>query len=629
MNAYEYIVRIKNYASNELKNIATSAGVAQRRVMSFAGSLEKVDNKSNTLLNTLGKLKTVFIAAFAGLALSGIVNQVIDARQEYEKFDAVLTNTFQSKAIGQGALAMLTDFAAKTPYQLNELTGGFIKLVNRGVYPTYEEMTKLGDLASSQGKSFDQLVEAILDAQTGEFERMKEFGIKASKSGDTVKLTFKGVTKEVANNEKAIKDAILAYGGMKGVAGSMAVISETLGGKISNLKDQFNNFLVAVGGYGSGVFGKLLDLMTKGLAFLQEKLPVIAHWFNLLWNEIKPIISAQIEFNKAIWGIDGAGDMLETFGNIMSGVLVVVGWFREGLVWLLETLKPLAPMLKIIAIFWALLNAVIAVTPVGWIVIGIVALITIIGALIKYTDGWSTSWKALKEMLSLWWQQVKADFQFGVDTIKNKFSLMVLYAKDAAEKVIGTFSNIGKAIKMAVEGDLKGAFSTVMADVKTEASQEIKKAKDEYSKNKDNYIKDTNKRYSDFIANSKKVGVTFDTNGFQKDFEKVKGSFKGLGGEKTANPKDYLNAIPGLSGNGGKKQDDANAGKNKSDKNKAGDSITGGGRGLTNITININKLQDQTVIHVSKTEEGLNGLGDKVQEILLRAVNSANQMQTT
>ena len=49
---------------------------------------------------------------------------------------------------------------------------------------------------------------------------------------------------------------------------------------------------------------------------------------------------------------------------------------------------------------------------------------------------------------------------------------------------------------------------------------------------------------------------------------------------------------------------------------------------MTTITININKLQDQTVINVDKTETGLNNLGDKVQEILLRAVNSANQMQT-
>ena len=62
------------------------------------------------------------------------------------------------------------------------MTQSYITLANRGIKPTKEEIIKLGDLASSQGKDFNQLAEAMLDAQTGEFERLKEFGIKASKS---------------------------------------------------------------------------------------------------------------------------------------------------------------------------------------------------------------------------------------------------------------------------------------------------------------------------------------------------------------------------------------------------------------------------------------------------------------
>ena len=49
---------------------------------------------------------------------------------------------------------------------------------------------------------------------------------------------------------------------------------------------------------------------------------------------------------------------------------------------------------------------------------------------------------------------------------------------------------------------------------------------------------------------------------------------------------------------------------------------------MTHITINIQKLQDDTKIYVDSTEKGLNNLGEKVQEMILRAVNSVNQMQT-
>jgi hypothetical protein len=73
-------------------------------------------------------------------------------------------------------------------------------------------------------------------------------------------------------------------------------------------------------------------------------------------------------------------------------------------------------------------------------------------------------------------------------------------------------------------------------------------------------------------------------------------------------------------------------GKDKKDKDKAnakkGDSIVSGGSKMTHITINIEKLQDDTKIYVSNVEKGINQLGDKVQEAILRAVNSVNQMQT-
>ena len=49
---------------------------------------------------------------------------------------------------------------------------------------------------------------------------------------------------------------------------------------------------------------------------------------------------------------------------------------------------------------------------------------------------------------------------------------------------------------------------------------------------------------------------------------------------------------------------------------------------MTTITVNINKLQDHTIINVDKTETGINNLGEKIQEVMLRAVNSVNQMQT-
>ena len=633
MNAYEFIVKMKDYASSQLKNVANSVGVASRKAKDFIKDLGNVEKESKKVAGGLGTLKSAFIGLFAVATLQSFVGKVVEARAEFEKFDAVLTNTFQSKEIGSGALAMLTEFAAKTPYQLNELTGGFIKLVNRGIYPTMEEMTKMGDLASSQGKSFDQLVEALMDAQTGEFERMKEFGIKASKSGDTVKLTFKGVTKEVKNNEKAIKDAVIAYGAMTGVAGAMEAVSKTLGGRLSNLADDFWNFLVAVGGFGGGVIGDVLTILSNGLVFLKSHLPQIAQFFTLLWAIFTPLVTSIKEFFKVaiegVFGITDSASALTMFGNVMSGILVVVDIFSTGISTLLNWLQPFAPLLLTTAAAWGVLNLIMWLNPVGIITLNIISLIAIIGIIMKYTNGWGESWIALKKVFEIVWEQIKLSFNHGVQTFKNGFSLIILHAQDAAQNIVGIFSKVGDAIKMAMDGDFSGAFSKITEKVKTSASDEIKaKLQDQKNLNSE-YIKQSATNASEIKKTASKISVNLDTEGASKDWNKTMNSLKGAKGEKTGNPIDYFNAIPGLNGLG-KQKDDATGTGTGADKKgkKKGDGITDGGNKLTNITININKLQDQTIINVDKTETGLSNLGDKVQEILLRAANSALQMQT-
>ena len=133
MNAYTFIIKMKDYASSGLRNIAQSVGATSRQV-------DRVNTSSANLSGTLRGLKNLVAAAFATGIIFSFTNKVIDARSEYEKFQAVLTNTFQSADVGDGALNMLTDFAAKTPFQLNELTGAFVKLVNRGFNPTKNEL---------------------------------------------------------------------------------------------------------------------------------------------------------------------------------------------------------------------------------------------------------------------------------------------------------------------------------------------------------------------------------------------------------------------------------------------------------------------------------------------------------
>jgi hypothetical protein len=213
----------------------------------------KFEKISSSALSSLG-------AAFSVGAVLSFGKAIIDTTAQFQKMEAVLTNTLGSNSAAKVAMDQIVEFASKTPFQVDELTGAFVKLANRGFTPTIREMTALGDLASSTGKSFDQLAEATLDAMTGEFERLKEFGIKAKAEGDNVAFTFKGVTTEVEKTDSAIQAYILSLGETEGVSGSMAAISETVGGKISNLQDNFTQLQLTLGSSSSGLIAGVLDL---------------------------------------------------------------------------------------------------------------------------------------------------------------------------------------------------------------------------------------------------------------------------------------------------------------------------------------------------------------------------------
>lgn len=225
------------------------------------GNVNKLNQQFDNLYKGgITRIRNGIIAAFAIDKLLDFGKEIVSITSEFQKFEAVLTNTLGSRSAAMIGFSMIRKFAAETPYSVQELIASFVKLNNQGFNPTIEQMTKLGDVAASQGKSFDQLTEAIIDAQTGEFERLKEFGIRASKQGDQVVFTFKGVKTQVDFTTDSIRQYILGLGEAEGVSGSMAAISATLGGAISNLGDSWDTFMETLG---DGESGPLKDAVRR------------------------------------------------------------------------------------------------------------------------------------------------------------------------------------------------------------------------------------------------------------------------------------------------------------------------------------------------------------------------------
>ena len=268
--------------------------------------------------SAVGNLASQAISRVAS-GIASVGTSAIKSAAQFEQFKVVLTNTLGSGSEAQAALDMITEFAANTPYQIEELTASFIKFANRGLKLTREELTNIGDLAASQGKSFDQLTEAILDAQSGEFERLKEFGIRATQANGKVTLAFKDQTLVVEKNNKAITEAILKFGQLEGVAGGMAAISQTLNGQISNLKDKF-----AILGkeLGDAALPAIKDLVTAISEFLDS---IDSNKIVLFFGVIKDsLLPALTELYKVLGLNQINGDKLqETLLTLVDAITIV------------------------------------------------------------------------------------------------------------------------------------------------------------------------------------------------------------------------------------------------------------------------------------------------------------------
>jgi len=211
---------------------------------------------------TIKKIGAGMAAYFSIDYLSSFAKEMVNVRGEFQKFEAVLTNTLDGdKVKASGLLEGLADFAAKTPFQLNDITENFVKLANQGIILAQEELVKLGDFAAVTGKPIGQLFEAILDINNP--ERWKEFGARIQTEGEKVMISFRGQKIEFDRTIEGAKNAIAQLGSMDGVAGTMSVISETLVGQISNLQDAWDQMLNNLGKANEGTFSGLLSGATS------------------------------------------------------------------------------------------------------------------------------------------------------------------------------------------------------------------------------------------------------------------------------------------------------------------------------------------------------------------------------
>jgi hypothetical protein len=216
---------------------------------------------------SLGKAAKFAAGALATIGVGAAIRGTINAIRTFEDLKATLVTIQGDAERAAQAFDQIAQFTATTTFQLDEVSRGFITLRNAGLNPTIDMMTELGNIAAGMGKGFDDVARAVFNATTGEFEMLKQLGIKVKTEGDNITATFRGT--QVTMKKDA--DSIVAYLrsiGKEDFAGAIEARSKTLTGSLSNLGDAVSILAMRVGE--AGLTASLTEATRSLTAFVQE-----------------------------------------------------------------------------------------------------------------------------------------------------------------------------------------------------------------------------------------------------------------------------------------------------------------------------------------------------------------------
>lgn len=314
-----------------------------------------------------------FTAAMGAAGAAMGFKEAFDLETYKAQLETATGSTEKAAELMKNAIAM----ANKTPFEGGELVEATAMLEAMGM-DSKKWLTYAGNMAGATGKDIMQATEAIIDAQAGEWERMKEFGIKGVDNMDDLV--------QIMNQRFA--------GGMEKLAGTTSGIWSTVTGVTKNSLAK----IVGIMDDGSVRQGSALDKVKTKLSELADKM---TKWQNdgTIEAAAEKAATAVDKISDAFqWAKDNANWLIPVLGGLV-GALVAFNVLQT-VIGLWKSYQTVATAVKAAQ---TALNLAMTMNPIGLLIVGIGLLI------------------AAGVALAMHWEEVKAAAQGLYDKLAGFF----------------------------------------------------------------------------------------------------------------------------------------------------------------------------------------------------------------
>ena len=298
------------------------------------------------------KKATKFTATMAAVGTGLGFKEAFSLETYKAQLETATGSTEKAANLMKNAIVM----ANKTPFEPAEMVKATAMLEAMGM-DSKKWLTYAGNMAGATGKDIMQATESIIDAQAGEWERMKEFGIKGVKDMDTLVQVMD-----------------------KRFAGGMEKLAKTTGGIWSTVTGVVKNSLGKIIGImddGSVRQGSALDkVKTK----LSEFADTLTRWQND--GTVEKVAAAVDKLSNAFqWAKDNANWLIPVMSGLV-GALVAFNVLTK-VIALWKAYQTVATAVKAAQ---TALNLAMTMNPLGLLIVGIGLLIAAGVALAMHWD---------------------------------------------------------------------------------------------------------------------------------------------------------------------------------------------------------------------------------------------------
>jgi hypothetical protein len=288
---------------------------------------------SSGLLGRLGGVATAATAAGAalgGIAAGSVISRASEATAAYEDMRDTLKVVTGGIEEADKAYGQLVEFAQTTPFNMTDLTQGFIRLSNAGIKPTNELLTTLGNAASvaeNSAEAFEALTQVVSRSVQGglgieDLDRLADRGIDVyGILQENLNLTRQQVS-EFGKTAEGAREIVAALedGFNERYGGAMEERLDNISVAMSNLGIAANESLIAIGEGG----------LSSGMVYAAEK--------------ITELIGANSELATSLGSVLGEGIKIavDAFASIVTAMMEGEGAFGA----IAEVVKAVTPVFK-------------------------------------------------------------------------------------------------------------------------------------------------------------------------------------------------------------------------------------------------------------------------------------------